>query len=84
MFIVTPQDSQVCLQFLIIDDDNIEDSENFIVTIVRSGQIVGNTTVVIEDNDGESACVFVHWACVCMCIFMYNFVSLTTYSSPNF
>ena len=56
MFIVTPQDSQVCLQFLIIDDDNIEDSENFTVIIVRSGQLVGTTTVIIEDNDGESAC----------------------------
>ena len=66
MFIVTPQDSQVCLQFSIIDDDNIEDSENFIVTIVRSGQIVGNTTVVIEDNDGESVCLCAGHVCACV------------------
>ena len=74
MFIITPQDSQVCLQFLIIDDDAIEDSENFIVTIVRSGQNVGNTTVVIEDNDGESACLCTGhvYACVHLCTILFH------------
>ena len=71
MFIVTPQDSQVCLQFLILDDDTIEDSENFTVTIVRSGQIVGNTTVIIEDNEGE---------CVCLCTGMYVHVYIYLYT----
>jgi hypothetical protein len=75
MFVITPQVSQVCLQFLIFDDDAIEDPENFTVTIIkRSGQIVGNTTVIIVDNDGE--CVYV-CMCVyvgaCMCMYMYRY-----------
>ena len=62
IFVITPEDSQVCVQFRVIDDDTVEDPEDFTVTIDMSGQIIGNTTVVIIDNDGECVCV-----CVCVC-----------------
>ena len=46
-----------------LDEDIVEDPEDFTVTIEMSGQIIGNTTVVIIDNDGKCVCV-----CVCVCV----------------
>lgn len=51
-FVVTPEDLQACLQFIAIDDNIAEDDEELAVTIVAEGQIIGNTTVIIIDNDG--------------------------------
>ena len=52
-FIITPEASEVCLQFSVLNDDNVEDPEEFIVTIEMNSEIIGNTTVVIIDNDGR-------------------------------
>ena len=52
-FVIAPEASQVCLQFIAFDDDVPEGPEEFIVTIEMNGQSIGNTTVVIIDNDGE-------------------------------
>ena len=49
------------------DDDTVEDSEEFTVAIEMSGQSIGNTTVVIMDNDGGCKCMCV---CVCVCVYV--------------
>ena len=49
-----------------LDDDTVEDSEEFTITIEMSGQIIGNTTVVIIDNDGECVCVHMYTCYRCV------------------
>ena len=51
-FIITPDVSQVCLQFVAFDDDSAEDPEQVIVAITMEDVVIGYTTVVITDNDG--------------------------------
>ena len=42
----------MCLQFSVSDDDIVEDPEEITITITMSDLIIGNTTIVIIDNDG--------------------------------
>lgn len=51
-FVITPEVSQACLQFVAIDDTIVEDEEELTLTIVAEGNIIGNVTIVITDNDG--------------------------------
>lgn len=51
-FVITPEVPQACLQISTIDDVTVEDDEEFTLTIVAEGEIVGNVTIIIIDNDG--------------------------------
>ena len=44
--------SEACLNFEALDDDDVEDYEMVTVTIMAEGEVVGNTTISIIDNDG--------------------------------
>ena len=53
--VIPPGESQACLQLLATDDEIVEDSEVFIVTIEtgNTNDVVNGTTyVTISDNDG--------------------------------
>ncbi len=52
MFVITPEVSQACLQLEALDDSAVEDPEEVIVTIAMDGVLIGNTTIIISDNDG--------------------------------
>lgn len=51
-FVITPEVPQACLQFVAIDDTIVEDNEELTLTIVAEGEIMGNVTIAITDNDG--------------------------------
>ena len=57
--VITPEESQACLQFIAIDDPIAENPEEVTLTFEMSGRIVGSTTAIIIDNDGM---------CVCVCV----------------
>ena len=51
-FVITPEDPQACLQFVAVDDTIVENDEELTLTIVTEGEITGNVTIDIIDNDG--------------------------------
>ena len=61
-FIITPDVSQVCLEFEAFDDNSTEDTEQVIVhvAIAMDDVIIGYTIVIITDNDGMAIIVCVH------------------------
>ena len=59
-FVITPEVSQVCLLFITTDDNTFEDPEEVTVVIEISDQIIGNTTIIIIDNDGECVYAYVY------------------------
>ena len=51
-FVITPEVSQACLQFVAIDDTIVESDEELTLTIAAEDVTVGNVTIAIIDNDG--------------------------------
>ena len=51
-FFLEPDEQQACLEFEAIDDEVVEDLEAVTVTITADGEVVGNISVSITDNDG--------------------------------
>ena len=54
--VISPEESQACLQFRTIDDLIAENAEEVTITFEMGSQPVGNTTVVITDDDGMYVC----------------------------
>ena len=51
-FFLEPDDQQACLEFEAIDDEVVENPETVTFTITADGEVVGNISVTIVDNDG--------------------------------
>lgn len=51
-FVLSPDSQMACLQFIAIDDSTVESTEYVTITVTAEGEVVGNTTVAILDNDG--------------------------------
>ena len=51
-FFLEPDEQQACLEFEAIDDDVVEGLETVTFTITADGEVVGNISVMITDNDG--------------------------------
>ena len=65
-----PCERRKCVDIEIIDDCELEDTETFIVTLLRNGLpndiLVGNsqTTITITDSDGKTAMVVAITQCL--------------------